>query len=316
MPRRKSPPTRREQLHLLFESRLGRVLVRVTAAALLFLLAGIVMRQARAYTYRLEDFRVHRDRVALVELPTWADAHMQWALQPSQFPALSVSIYDPEAERMLRTHAERHPFVREVEGVRILYPNRAEVKARLRVPVALVEVWQDAPGRRQHRVTRLLSDDGCLLPTGPYKTYLARRPYELPLLRGITEPPPRRAGETWEDGSGRVAEGIAAARLAERIHRDSRGLFEVVRVDVSRFPASLRDRDAGEVRLVISAPRSGARVQHTVEWGRTERSADDVIREDDYRTKYERLERYLTGPKPPGFLDVRFKPIGQRRTPR
>ncbi len=310
MARRKTPPTRRARLHELLGSTLGRTLTKVTIGAVVFLLAGIVMRQARAYTYQLEEFRVDEARVAFVELPDWADGRMQWALQPSMFPDFSVSIYDPRAEDAVGAHASAHPLVRTVERVRILYPNRAEVRPRLRVPVARVRIWLDAPGRRQVQRWRLLSDDGCLLPAGPYRNYLARLPYELPVVTGITEPAPLDPGETWEDGSGRVAEGIAAARLAERIFRDFGGRVSVLRVDVSRFPATPATRAAGEVRLVLSCPPTHAgsgRVQRTVEWGRTERARDDVIREDDYRTKLERLTRALTASHTPAHIDVRYK---------
>lgn len=310
MARRKTPPTRRERMHDLLDSTLGRVLVRVTACAILFLLAGIVMRQARAYTYRLDDFRVHEERVAFVGLPAWVDGRMQWALQPSMFPDFSVSIYDPDAEAAVCAHAERHPFVREVEQVRVLYPNRAEVRPRLRVPVARVQVWRAGAGKRQVQRWFLLSDDGCLLPAKPYAGYLARLPYELPILQGITEHAPDDPGEVWEDGSGRVAEGIAAARLAERIFRDTGGRVSVVRVDVSRFPATPGARVRGEVQLLISCPparRGAARIERVVEWGRTDRARDDVTHEDDYRTKVERLVAALTAPNPPRVLDVRWQ---------
>lgn len=317
MARRKTPPPRSERLHALFESTTGRVLTRVTVGALLFLLAGIVMRQARAYTYRLDDFRVHQSEVAFVGLPDWVDGRMQWALQPSMFPKFSVSIYDPRAEAAIRTHATRHPFVRDVDAVRVLYPNRAEVTPRLRVPVARVRVWRDTAGNRQAERWHLLSDDGCLLPAQPYRNYLARLAYELPVLTGITEHAPRDPGEIWEDGRGRVAEGIAAARLAERIFRDFGGRVSVVRVDVSRFPAAPSARVQGEVRLVLSCPpvvAGGPRVQRTVEWGRTERARDEVSREDSYAIKKERLMQALTQTRPAKHIDVRFRTKFARRT--
>ena len=313
MARRKTPPTRAARLHALLDSTLGRVLTRVTVCALVFLLAGIVMRQARAYTYRLDDFRVQKEKITFVDLPDWVDGRMQYALQPGMFPEFSVSIYDPRAEDAIRGHAAQHPFVREIESVRVLYPNRAEVKPRLRVPVARVRLWRDVAGNRMAERVRLLSDDGCLLPAASYRNYLTRLPYELPLLTGITERPPRDPGETWEDGSGRVAEGIAAAQLAERIFRDFGGRVSVVRVDVSRFPAAPAARERGEVRLVISCPGANGRVQRTVEWGRTERARADVRGEDDYVTKLKRLMDALSKPRPASHIDVRFQvAIGPR----
>ncbi|MDA1195973.1 MAG: hypothetical protein O2894_12420 [Planctomycetota bacterium] len=309
MARRKQPATRRERLQHLFGSTPGRVLVRLTVAALVFLLGGIVVRQARAYAYRLDEFRIHGEQVAFVQLPSWADTKIQYTLQPKMFPPLSVSIYDPDAEGLIGNHIARHPLVRYVQSVRVLYPNRAEVCARLRVPVAQVSVWHAAAGRTQVRRTRLLSDDGFLLPSAPYEAYLEGLPYRLPTVTGITEPPPHDLGEVWEDGSGRVEEAVAAARLSERIYRDFRGRVAVIRVDVGRFPASPETRSGGEVRLVLSCPPTtarGERVERTIEWGRTERARAEVPWEDDYETKVRRLKAILTQIEPPGFIDVRY----------
>ncbi len=318
MARRSPPPSRRERLGVLLDSPAGRVLARVTVAAVVFLLAGIVMRQARAYTYGLEDFRIGKEQVEITDLPEWADARIHYAMQPRLFPNLSVSIYDPQAEALVRAHVEKHPFVREVHAVRVLYPNRAEVQADLRVPVAQVAVWVDAPGRKQVRRWRLLSDDGCLLPRESYRAYLDRLPYHLPVATGITEPAPHDPCEVWEDGSGRVQEAVAAARLAERIFRDTTGSISVVRVDVSRFNLSPKDRIRGEVRLVISCPPAragGKRVQRTIEWGRTEQSMDRAVREDGYARKFSRLKALLSRPDAPGFLDVRMDlPAPRART--
>ena len=315
MARRTPPPSRTERFHALLDSGLGRLLVRSTVAALIFLLAGLVMRQARAYTYKLEDFRLSRERVSFTGLPTWADAHVQWALQPRMFRPLSVSIYDPEAESVIRSHVERHPLVRSAGDVRILYPNRVEVMPVLRVPVAQVAVWVDGPGRKQVQRWRLLADDGCLLPRAPYRTYLDRLPYALPAVRGITEPVPQDPGEVWEDRTGRVQEAVAAALLAGRIFRDLKGRVSVTHVDVSRFPAAADRRQDGEVRLVLSCPAArpgGERIQRTVEWGRTERVA--VPWEDEYGTKLARLRRQLTSASPATYLDVRWDGSAPRRT--
>jgi len=203
----------------LFGSGTGRLLVRVTLASLVFLLAGIVMRQARAYTYRMEDFRVTPQTVELADLPAWADPNVKWALQPKFLGPLSVSIYDPDAEAIVGARVRRHPMVRDVENVRVLYPNSVRLRPVLRVPVAKVAVWVDDKRRGQVRRWRLLSDDGCLLPSAPYRAYLDRVPYPLPVITGITEPVPLRTGEVWEDRLDRVREGVAGARLAARLFR-------------------------------------------------------------------------------------------------
>jgi hypothetical protein len=313
MGRRKTPPTNLSRLRALLATGLGHVLVRITVASLVFLLAGIVMRQARAYTYRLEEFRVKPDSLAFVRLPGWADARVRRALSPDMFEPLSVSIYDPDAESLVRARVARHPMVHGVRSVRLLYPDRAEVEPVLRAPVAQVAVWVRGRDGRQVMRWRLLTDDGCLLPKGPYRGYLAALPFELPVVVGIRERAPRDAGEVWEDRTGRVQEAVAAAEMAARLHRDLSGYLTVTRIDVSRFPASREERALGEVRLTATTPpraAGGARVERTIEWGRTERVPRDV--EDPYPRKLERLIRALkTGER---RIDVRWSPA-DRTTP-
>jgi hypothetical protein len=317
MARRKTPPSRLARLQALLGSGLGHVLVRVTIAALVFLLAGLVMRQARAYTYKLDEFRVGSSTLRFTNLPAWSDERVQRAFEPRMFGPFSVSIYDPDAPAILRARVERHPMVREVREVRLLYPNRAEVQPVLRVPVARVAVW--VQGAEGHQVTRwrLLSDDGCLLPRSPYRAYLKGIPFELPVITGIRERAPLEAGEVWEDRTARVKEGVAAARLAGRLFRDLSGRVTVTRIDVSRFPATSENRDGGEVRIYLSCPperRGGPRVERVVEWGRTERARAEVPWEDDYPTKLHRLRIALTAPAPSTQIDVRWPQGGSGRT--
>jgi len=275
------------------------------------------MRQARAYTYRMDDFRLSRETIDLVGLPTWADRNVEWALQPRMFRPFSISIFHTDAEASVRARVASHPMVRAVEDVRVLYPNRAQVTLALRVPVARVAVWVDGKNRRQVRTWRLLSDDGCLLPRAPYRTYLERLPYRLPAVTGITERVPLNAGEVWEDRTERVKEAVAAAGLAARLYRDLRGRITLTMIDVSRFPASGENRVAGEVRLTISCPptrRGGALIRRTVEWGRTERAREAVSREDDYSKKVARLQSALTSARPPAHIEVRWDLAAQGRT--
>ncbi len=317
MPRRTQPAGRLERFQALMDSSLGHLLVKVTVASLVFLVAGIVMRQARAYTYRLDDFRVHGKTVEFTGMPDWADSRIAAALEPRMFGPMSVSIYNPDAEDILRARIKRHPMVRSVQEVRLLYPNRARIEPILRVPVARVLFWVKRPKGHQVMRWRLLSNDGCLLPRGPYKGYLEGLPYELPLVSGITEPAPLDPGEVWEDRTERVQEAVAAARVARRLYRDLRGRVTVTRIDVSRFPAESAKREGGEVRLGISCPpetRGGKRVQRTVEWGRTERACAEVFGEDCYEQKLERLRRALTTKRPPRFIDVRWELTAGGRT--
>jgi hypothetical protein len=319
MARKKAPPGRLERLNVLFGTSLGRGLVRVTLAALVFLLAGIVMRQARAYTYRMDDFRVTPRQVRMVDLPAWADQRVQYALQPSTFRPFSISIYDPDAETKLRRELMGHSMVSRVEKLEVLYPNAARCTPVLRIPVAMAAVWADATGgrKRQKRAYQLLSNDGCTLDPAPYRAYLERLPYPLPVVTGITEDAPNQYGVVWQDRNDRVEEAIAAADLAQRIHRHYGGRITVKSIDVSRFTPDGRLRAGGELRLKLSCPparKGGPRVLRLVEWGRTERAAMRVSHEDTYAKKMERLVELLGARNCPLEIDVRHHLAGGART--
>ena len=58
MARRKSPPTLRERSAELFSSPLGRWLLRGLGLAVLVLVGGLVVRQARARAFRLPSYRL------------------------------------------------------------------------------------------------------------------------------------------------------------------------------------------------------------------------------------------------------------------
>jgi len=320
MARKKAPAGKIGRLRDLVATSYGRVLVRVTLASLVFLLAGIVMRQARAYTYRMDDFRVGPKNIAFADLPTWADQRVLYYLQPHRISPFSVSIYDPDAEALIGSRLRRHPMVRDVAELKVLYPNGVRCVPILRVPVAWVSVWEDDHRRGQVQRSRhlLLSGDGCLLPTEPYQTCIEQLSYPLPVVRGITETPPRRLGEVWEDRLDRVAEAVSCARLAARLHRDFSGQVMVKTIDVSRFTPTGRARDEGEVRLTLSCPptrKVGTRVQRIGWWGRSERAGTDVSHEAPYLEKIERLRGLLTSARPARELDVRHPISELGRTP-
>jgi cell division septal protein FtsQ len=273
-------------------TRAGRRMTRVLAAALVLLVTGIVVRHAKAQAYRLPGYRLDATRIRFVELPEGIDDRMRTALvDPRRFP-LSVSLFDPDAERVVREAVGRHPMVREVRRVRIEYPSTVEVAVRVRMPIAWVRTSADQ--------TFLLSDDRRLLGPRAYATALSKVRVPLPLVTGIRARAPS-PGQAWEDREEQVAEAIEASRTAAAIYRDLRGRVIVKQVDLSRFPARPEDRADGEVRFVLADGR-------VVEWGRTERDLGDSG-EDGYSRKVRRLEAWLDDPtlerKP--TIDVRYR---------
>lgn len=303
MARSKPPPTLLLRSRRLAGSPLGRLLVRLSVAAAVLLVSGIVMRQARAQAFRLPDYRLSASSVVYEDLPSWADARIKAELlDPARLP-LVASVFDPAADDHVRAIVSRHPLVRKVTEVRVLYPRRVAVKVALRFPACWVETPVVRPDGR--RAVMLLSSDGHRLDERCYEGYLAQRP-RLPLLTGVKITQPPVPGVPWDNFDEQVAEGLAAARVGEQLARDlawgpSTGL---ARIDVSRFP-SVNRRQGGEVLLLFHDARSAAGGDGiVVEWGRTERDLRGLADEDSYEKKKLRLKMALEQGQ--RRIDVRF----------
>jgi hypothetical protein len=287
---RARPPSREapaaQRLRALLETGLGRWLARVGTAALVLLVIGVVVRQARAHAYRLPAYRLGPTSIRFADLPPWADTGLLRALADPSRLRVDVSVFDPDAEARIREVVSRHPVVREVRRVVVTYPNRATVSVRLRVPRAVVAttVPGETPGEAARTSYELLSDDQHLLDPTPYRGYLAERAVMLPVLVGIRSRPPP-VGEAWRDREEQVAEGAEAARVAARLYRDLGARVLVERIDLSRFPARPEERAEGEIRFHLA---DGS----VVEWGRTGRDPAEAG-EDPYAEKLRRLEAWL-----------------------
>ena len=147
--------------------------------------------------------------------------------------------------------------------------------------------------------------EGIVLHPDVYAPFLTER--RAVLVTGVESLCPG-IGRRWLDTQEQVAEGLAAARVANLLNSELASISApwVEVVDVAGFPATPRLRARGEVVLVLS---DGRRVQ----WGRTERNLSDVTREDPYEAKRDRLVDLLEA-RPAGDrreLDVRY-PLSPR----
>lgn len=313
MGRRKAepPPGYVRRFLDVWQSPLGHVLARLAGVAVLILLGGLVMRQARAQAYAMPAYRLTPAAIGFVKLPSWADAHIRKELADERhYRRFSSSVFDPDAEAHVRAVVTSHPLVRSVRTVDVVYPKSVTVQPILRRPVAIVSVRvKDRRGRLSHR-KRLLADDGSLLPIEPYKGYIQSLKAPLPTIHGIRAAGTARVGRIWEDRHGQVAEAVAAADVARRLYRDTRGRVLVRVVDVGRFPSPEGGLTQGEVafQATVYPIRRGAQARRVrLEWGRTERDCRDVPHEDCYQQKLARLERALKPHRPlTRAIDVRF----------
>jgi len=279
------------------------VLLKGVAVAALVLAGGIVVRQARARAYRLEPYRLTPASLHYVGLHPALGPDVEASLRRVRF---SVSVFDAHAEARIREAVARHPLVAAVQSVRIRYPDRVDVRVSVRQPAAWFRT-RDARGRSG---LLLVSTDGRLLDEACYRYYLRRPRAPLPEVVGVRATPPRYYGQAWEDLPEQVAEGLAAARVAEWLYRDFNGTLYVRKIDVADFPAPPERRRQGEVRLLL---HDGT----LVEWGRTDRDLEGVAGEDPYETKRMRLEteRARRGSSGAKRVDVRFRLRGEGPVP-
>jgi len=172
---------------------------------------------------------------------------------PDHLPALN----DETPARLADAFA-RHPWVEKVEEVRIVPPDRAQVRLVFRTPALAVPLGNQV---------RVVDGHGVLLPQ-------AAPADGLPILRNTIEAPPGPAGSTWSDAAVRAAAAVAAYL---RTSQDRLGLTEC---EVRDGVVELR---GGGARVVWGSP-PGA-------WTADEAPADEKLRRLlDYCAAHGRLD--------------------------
>lgn len=310
-PKEPAEPSTLKRVRALFATRTGRVLRGALVASVAFLVASVVVRQARAAVHRMPAYRIGASDVVFVDLPPLVDDRMKAGLLEALGPvwppeAQAPCTYDAGLDRRLRQLLGAHPMVREVRDVDVRYPRQVRVRAAVRTPLARFRARaQLSSGQGTGIVDVPVDGEGVVLHPDVYAPFLTER--QAVLVTGVEALCPG-VGRRWLDSREQVAEGLAAARVANLLNSELSSVSapKVVVVDVSGFPATPKRRAQGEVVLVLS---DGRRVQ----WGRTERNLSDVTREDSYEAKRDRLVDLLEA-RPTGDpreLDVRF-PLSPR----
>jgi hypothetical protein len=304
-------PGRSARLGALFSSPFGRVLRRLLIGATAVLAISLVVRQARAAVHRMPAYRLGPESVRFLDPGPVVDATMRRDLEawlPALFPAAPAerpSTFDLGVEVRLREILGAHPMLRSLAEVEVRFPAEVRVRAEVRTPIARFRARIDDRTGRTVSADVPVDGEGYVLHPATYAEFLRR--YRTVLVTGVAALCPE-VGRRWTDTREQVAEGLSAARVANRLNEDLAvyGAPKVEGVDVSAFPATPRDRGRGEVVLRMADGR-------LVQWGRTERSLADVTREDGYAAKRDRLVDLLRLPGGPQVLDVRF-PASPRRS--
>ena len=314
-------PALATRLLALLSTRTGRGLTWGLGAALTLLVCAVAVRQARVAVARMPAYRLGPEAVTFVDLPTHVDDRMAGALRdglaalwPAE-PARRPCTFDPALDRRLRELLAAHPMIREVVDVDVRFPAEVRVRATVRTPLACFKArWPDARrGGAPSYVPLPVDNDGVVLDPDTYAPFLKQ--HRAVLVTGVDALCPG-IGRRWTDTKEQVAEGLAAARVANRLNQELIGLTapKVDAVDVAGFPATPRSRMKGEVVLLLSDGRS-------VQWGRTERDLTGVTREDPYDVKRDRLldllatrpvsdRRLLDVRSPPGLRELGLRSDG------
>jgi len=300
-----------DRMRALLSTRTGRALRGALVGAVALLVASLVVRQARAAVHRMPAYRIQAKDLVFVDLPPIVDDRMKMGLVEALGPVWppveqAPCTYDAGLDRRLRQLLGAHPMVRDVLDVDVRYPTQVRVRATIRTPLARFRARATlASGKGTGLVDVPVDGDGVVLHPAVYAPFLADR--RAVLVTGVEALCPG-VGRRWLDSQEQVAEGLAAARVANLLNSELSSVSapKVEVVDVSGFPATPKQRARGEVVLGLS---DGRRVQ----WGRTERNLSDVTREDPYEVKRDRLVDLLEA-RPVGDrreLDVRF-PLSPR----
>jgi len=310
-----TPESVRARLGELLATRSGRLLRGALVGAVAVLGCSVVLRQARATVHRMPAYRLGPTSVAFVDLPGIVDPTMKahlvqglpelWPTRPEAWP----TTYDVGLERRLREVLGTHPMIRTVRDVEVRFPSEVRVRADLRTPLAQFRA-RFATSRGGLAVLQVPVDvEGVVLHPDTYAPFLAES-YAV-VVTGVEAVCPG-LGRRWTDTKEQVAEGLAAARVSNRLNAELGvyGVPKVVAVDVSGFPATPKTRHRGEVVLRLSDGRF-------VQWGRTERNLGDVTHEDGYEVKRDRLRDLVEarGRDDRSVLDVRY-PIRAPVAPR
>jgi hypothetical protein len=284
---------------VLLASPLGRGLKRAGLCALAVLAVSMVLSQARAAVRRMPAYRIGPEDVVFDVGPEADDAMREGlrARLPDVWPAASPATYTPGVEGRLRQVLGTHPMVREVSDLEVRFPREVRARVTVRTPLALVHGRVAREDGRIEEGYVAVDGDAVVLDAAVYQGFLAA--HDVVRVDGVRARCPP-VGRRWIDADQQVEEALAVARVANRLNveRDSVRAPRVVGADVSGFPARPRDRARGEVLLLLEDGRR-------VSWGRTERAASSVSREDGYEAKRDRMADLLAEGRP-GDLDVRF----------
>jgi len=208
-------------------------------------------------------------------------------------------IHDDGVTAQVAGAFEHHPWVKEVERVRIMHPAKLQVKLTYRSPVAMVTLPDDNPD----------DDEALMLPIDESAVQLPWEDFTedfandgFPRIDVGNTYPTGPVGSIWGD---KVVE--HAAKIAEVLHADWANLKDVLhRIERSSQPTSTSDKTDFDIIGKPSA-KSGHPML-IVHWGRA--PGEEQAGEPTAKSKLKRLKEWvndakLSGYAPVGEIDLR-----------
>lgn len=254
----------------------------------------------------LPQYQVDRASIQLKNPPEYLpDDLLERTWQRASLPA-QFSLLEPGLAERIGKAFEEYPWVRQVEQIRLSYPNQIEINLEYRAPAALVKLRQG-----YYPVDR----DGVLLP--PMDFSATQLPL-YPVIEGISSPPRGSSGVHWGDLAV-----WGAAQLAEQfmtISDDQESLWHRYKF------AAIQVSGSGEQRITTTEELQRIEYRLVTEqgseviWGVAPAVPDPT--EPNAETKLKRLAMYLRdfgglhSAQGPMEIDLRrWKEIARRPLP-
>jgi hypothetical protein len=224
-------------------------------------------------------FQIPLGDIRFTPMPLWVQSDLLTEIQFLSGLPDTVNTLDSSLAGQIRDAFALHPWVREVQQVRVMRPGQIGVQLTYREPVAMV---------RTARSLEPIDRDAVLLPA---KDLLNPQLYLV--VSGVRSTPTGPVGTCWEDAA--VAAAAATADSLSPHHR----MIGLTTIDVSAY--RVKDSGRGHIYLLTE---QGTRVN----WGRPPNI--EVPGEPSTQDKIERLRHYvadhgsLDAPAGPYEIDV------------
>ncbi len=222
-------------------------MIKFAAVCLILAVVGYGAVLLKRYVAHLPLFNVNVKSISLADPPAWAPDTL--GAQIRRAMPEKANIFDKDLPRTVYEACRKLYWVESVESVKKAYPNRLELKLKLREPVAYV----------RHRGDRYLTDSrGTRLPNLYYR-HVPGQPDKLD-IKGLEGDPPEE-GETWEDLEA-LLDGITTAR--DIAGSDICRKAEITTIDVSNLGGRKKPTESRIVLITAAQTR--------IYWGRSSRN--------------------------------------------